>query len=105
MSRQDDRPPKHAARRMLGAVPGTPALGRGPAQRRAPAYAPYTHPAAGWGAAKSVGRVLAEQREPIDGPRAMLKMNQQDGGFDCPGCAWPDDVHGLHLDFCENGVK
>jgi len=32
-------------------------------------------------------------------------MNQEDGGFDCPGCAWPDDPSGLHLDICENGVK
>ncbi|GLZ02812.1 hypothetical protein Acsp03_02790 [Actinomadura sp. NBRC 104412] len=46
--------------RMLGPVPGAPALGRGPAQ---------------------------------------------DGGFDCPGCAWPDVPHGLHLDICENGVE
>src|ERR671918_909599 len=32
-------------------------------------------------------------------------MNHQDGGFDCPGCAWPDDPDGLRLDICENGVK
>ena len=32
-------------------------------------------------------------------------MNQEDGGFDCPGCAWPDDPSGLKLDICENGVK
>jgi anaerobic selenocysteine-containing dehydrogenase len=32
-------------------------------------------------------------------------MNHEDGGFDCPGCAWPDDRKGLHLDICENGIK
>jgi hypothetical protein len=32
-------------------------------------------------------------------------MNHEDGGFDCPGCAWPDDPTGLCLDICENGVK
>ena len=32
-------------------------------------------------------------------------MNHEDGGFDCPGCAWPDDPKGLHLDICENGIK
>ena len=32
-------------------------------------------------------------------------MNHEDGGFDCPGCAWPDDPTGLHLDICENGIK
>lgn len=24
-------------------------------------------------------------------------MNQENGGFDCPGCAWPDDPSGLSL--------
>ncbi|WP_157032350.1 FdhF/YdeP family oxidoreductase [Kitasatospora cheerisanensis] len=66
---------------------------------------PYRHPAAGWGAAKSVARVLARTGEWVDGPRAVLKMNHEDGGFDCPGCAWPDDYKGLHLDICENGIK
>jgi molybdopterin-dependent oxidoreductase alpha subunit len=32
-------------------------------------------------------------------------MNHENGGFDCPGCAWPDDRNGLHLDICENGIK
>jgi hypothetical protein len=32
-------------------------------------------------------------------------MNHEDGGFDCPGCAWPDDPTGLRLDICENGVQ
>jgi molybdopterin-dependent oxidoreductase alpha subunit len=35
----------------------------------------------------------------------MLSMNQENGGFDCPGCAWPDDTKGLKLDICENGIK
>ncbi|GAA1468022.1 FdhF/YdeP family oxidoreductase [Nocardiopsis exhalans] len=65
----------------------------------------YHHPAAGWGAAASVMRVLAGEREAIDGPRAIMRMNHENGGFDCPGCAWPDDLKGLKLDICENGVK
>ena len=32
-------------------------------------------------------------------------MNHENGGYDCPGCAWPDDRKGLHLDICENGIK
>ena len=63
------------------------------------------HPAAGWGAAKSVARVIARSGEPLAGTRALLKMNHADRGFDCPGCAWPDDLNGLRMDFCENGVK
>ncbi|WP_435172287.1 FdhF/YdeP family oxidoreductase [Actinacidiphila sp. bgisy145] len=70
-----------------------------------PAFRRYRHPAAGWGAAASVGRALARQGELLDGPRAIMKMNHENGGFDCPGCAWPDDTKGLHLDICENGIK
>lgn len=64
----------------------------------------YTHPAAGWGAALTVGKVLLEQRQPIAGTKAMFTMNHPKSGFDCPGCAWPDDK-GVALDICENGIK
>jgi molybdopterin-dependent oxidoreductase alpha subunit len=70
-----------------------------------PEFHPYHHPAAGWGAGKSVARVLIRAREPLDGPRAIMRMNHENGGFDCPGCAWPDDTKGLRLDICENGIK
>src|SRR5678816_808375 len=37
--------------------------------------------------------------------RTLLKLNQQ-GGFDCPGCAWPEpDGKRSHSEFCENGAK
>ncbi|GAA1605666.1 FdhF/YdeP family oxidoreductase [Kribbella hippodromi] len=36
--------------------------------------------------------------------RAFLKMNQ-DRGFDCPSCAWPDPEHKHTAEFCENGAK
>lgn len=65
----------------------------------------YHHPAAAWGAAMSVGRVLVEQGQLIDGVRAIFRMNHENGGFDCPGCAWPDDRKGLRMDICENGIK
>jgi molybdopterin-dependent oxidoreductase alpha subunit len=90
---------------MLGAVPGVPALGRGPAPDGTYARHEYHHPAAGWGAARSVGKVLERAGEPKEGFRALFLMNHEDGGFDCPGCAWPDDPTGLRLDICENGVK
>src|SRR6201993_3190262 len=91
--------------RMLGSVPGAQALGRGPAPDGKFSRHEYHHPAAGWGAARSVGEVLEERHTPVEGVRALFVMNQEDGGFDCPGCAWPDDPTGLHLDICENGVK
>jgi molybdopterin-dependent oxidoreductase alpha subunit len=39
------------------------------------------------------------------GVRTLLKLNQQNG-FDCPGCAWPEpDGARSHAEFCENGAK
>ncbi|MFF9149006.1 FdhF/YdeP family oxidoreductase [Streptomyces sp. NPDC014861] len=78
----------------------------GPVPDGEPEVRPYHHPAAGWGAAKSVTRFMAREGAlPVDGPRAIMKMNHERTGFDCPGCAWPDDTKGLHLDICENGIK
>ncbi len=38
--------------------------------------------------------------------KLSLKMNQK-GGFDCPGCAWPDpdDERSKLGEYCENGIK
>src|SRR5207302_3538145 len=42
---------------------------------------------------------------PVAGTRTVLKVNQV-GGFDCPGCAWPEpDDERSHAEFCENGAK
>ncbi|MFI9558037.1 FdhF/YdeP family oxidoreductase [Nonomuraea endophytica] len=76
----------------------------GPVPDGPPQSRPYHHPAAGWGAAKAVTEFVVHEREFVDGPRALLRMNHENGGFDCPGCAWPD-TEGLSLDICENGVK
>ncbi|MCV7321791.1 FdhF/YdeP family oxidoreductase [Mycolicibacterium confluentis] len=86
-------------------APGVPAVGRGPNRGGDPSQKDDHAPSAGWGAARSVARVVAEARAPIKGPHAVWKMNHENGGFDCPGCAWPDARDGLHLDICENGIK
>jgi len=86
-------------------APGVAARGRGPNREGEISQKDDTAPSASWGAARSVTRVLAKTREPARGPQAILKMNHEHGGFDCPGCAWPDDRKGLHLDICENGIK
>jgi molybdopterin-dependent oxidoreductase alpha subunit len=52
-----------------------------------------------------VGRVIAKERQPVLGPKAVYLMNHENSGFDCPGCAWPDDRKGLRIDICENGIK
>ena len=87
------------------AAPPTPAAGFGPNAGGSFSQKDYTHPAAGWGASKSVALVLLRAHELIDGTRAVLNMNHENGGYDCPGCAWPDDRRGLRLDICENGIK
>ena len=41
----------------------------------------------------------------LRGGQALLRLNQK-GGFDCPGCAWPDpDDKRSITEFCENGAK
>lgn len=97
-----DRSPAGVA---LGIVPEGRQGGYGPLTDRPWSMAaPYHHPAAGWGAAKSVGEILLRQRQPVGGTKSMFVMNHPVRGFDCPGCAWPDDK-GVALDICENGIK
>jgi molybdopterin-dependent oxidoreductase alpha subunit len=38
------------------------------------------------------------------GLRTLGQLNQE-RGFDCPGCAWPDPSDRSAAEFCENGVK
>ena len=53
----------------------------------------------------AVGQV-SKYMKPSDAFKLALKMNQK-GGFDCPGCAWPDpdDERSSLGEFCENGIK
>ncbi|WP_342119666.1 FdhF/YdeP family oxidoreductase [Pseudoduganella sp. OTU4001] len=66
--------------------------------------APYPNPAGGWGALKYVALNLYRERVSAGKLGTLLAQNQQDG-FDCPGCAWPDRKHTSTFEFCENGVK
>ncbi|GAA5033444.1 FdhF/YdeP family oxidoreductase [Microbacterium fluvii] len=36
--------------------------------------------------------------------QTLLRVNQRDG-FDCPGCAWPEEDKRHVAEFCENGAK
>ena len=38
------------------------------------------------------------------GLQALSRVNQP-GGFDCPGCAWPEAREHGAIEFCENGAK
>ncbi|WP_417779148.1 FdhF/YdeP family oxidoreductase [Stutzerimonas xanthomarina] len=73
-------------------------------QPEKPRYRPYTGAAAGWGALRSVASVWLDSKQPLKNIRALLKTNQN-GGFDCPGCAWGDSPDDNAVKFCENGAK
>jgi formate dehydrogenase major subunit len=49
-------------------------------------------------------QMALDQMGPTRTARTLLKLNQQDG-FDCPGCAWPEKEHRHKAEFCENGAK
>lgn len=65
----------------------------------------YTHPAAGWPALIASTRKLMDYKAFLRGSLSVLNSNQPKGGFDCPGCAWPDHKSHKALDVCETGIK
>lgn len=65
----------------------------------------YTHPAAGWPALIASARKLMDYKAFLRGSISILGSNQPKGGFDCPGCAWPDHNSHKSLDVCETGIK
>ena len=60
----------------------------------------------GFGALKAAFGHAVKYMKPADALKISLKMNQK-GGFDCPGCAWPDpdDERSALGEYCENGLK
>src|SRR5438046_4063665 len=49
---------------------------------------------------------MLKYMSPADALKTASAMNQK-GGFDCPGCAWPDpdDDRSSLGEYCENGIK
>src|SRR5688572_21575353 len=64
----------------------------------------YEGAAGGWDALKRSWQALRDEHIATRGARTLLRTNQ-DHGFDCPGCAWPDRNPHSTFEFCENGVK
>ncbi len=60
----------------------------------------------GFGALKAAVSHANKYMKPADALKVSLKINQK-GGFDCPGCAWPDpdDERSALGEYCENGLK
>ncbi|MDD2048870.1 FdhF/YdeP family oxidoreductase [Pseudomonas putida] len=73
-------------------------------QKPVPRYKPYLGAAGGWGALRSVAQAWIGSDNALKNIRALLKTNQN-GGFDCPGCAWGDSPESGMVKFCENGAK
>ncbi|MEE1930525.1 FdhF/YdeP family oxidoreductase [Streptomyces sp. TRM 70351] len=70
----------------------------------APRVGPPQRAAAGLPA---VGHALRAAHREMGVRRTALtlaRVNQEDG-FDCPGCAWPEPERRHAAEFCENGVK
>lgn len=60
----------------------------------------------GFGAIKSAVSHASKYMNIKDALKLSFKINQK-GGFDCPGCAWPDpdDERSVFGEYCENGMK
>jgi molybdopterin-dependent oxidoreductase alpha subunit len=71
-----------------------------------PLHDPAEKPAGGMASILSTARQLAREKAIVPGTAALRVLNQ-DGGVDCPGCAWPEPEPGerSHFEFCENGAK
>lgn len=68
-----------------------------------------TAPASSAAGLPGVGHALAQARRQMGVRRSVttLRLLNQDHGFDCPGCAWPDPrpEDRSATEFCENGAK
>jgi molybdopterin-dependent oxidoreductase alpha subunit len=48
--------------------------------------------------------ISLKQMGPLRSAETLLRVNQKTG-FDCPGCAWPENDKRHVAEFCENGAK
>ncbi|MBT2504514.1 FdhF/YdeP family oxidoreductase [Streptomyces sp. ISL-98] len=70
----------------------------------APQVVPPQHAAAGLPAIGHTLKIAQQQMGVRRTAQTLLKVNQKDG-FDCPGCAWPEEDKRHTAEFCENGAK
>ncbi|MGF1429119.1 FdhF/YdeP family oxidoreductase [Kitasatospora sp. LaBMicrA B282] len=70
----------------------------------APSVGAPQHAAAGLKAVTQSLKMAHEQMSPGRTLATLTKVNQH-GGFDCPGCAWPEPDKPHTAEFCENGAK
>jgi len=65
---------------------------------------PASEAAGGVAALGATVRYASAQTGLLRGARVLARTNQ-DPGFDCPGCAWPEPRDRGTIEFCENGAK
>ncbi|KUJ54391.1 hypothetical protein ACZ90_65335 [Streptomyces albus subsp. albus] len=70
----------------------------------APEVAAPQHAAAGLPAIGHSLRMAQQQMGARRTALTLLRVNQKHG-FDCPGCAWPEEDKRSAFEFCENGAK
>ena len=86
-------------------VPPEPTGAQPPATLTDPKVGPPCKAAGGWGALNATLRHGLSEMGAVRTVQTLLKLNQE-GGFDCPGCAWPEPAaHRSAFEFCENGAK
>ncbi|WP_311243622.1 FdhF/YdeP family oxidoreductase [Microbacterium sp. WCS2018Hpa-23] len=49
-------------------------------------------------------QIAHEQMGVVRSVQTLMRVNQKEG-FDCPGCAWPEEDKRHVAEFCENGAK
>ena len=102
MERDGEPPATRADEASHGAVLAAPpeaftGLRRGEVQKTA----------AGVTAIRVAMEYVYDEMGAVDGARMLQKLNQE-GGFDCQSCAWPDPPPGerpMFAEYCENGAK
>src|SRR3546814_14818385 len=62
-------------------------------------------PAGGRGSISGSVHAFAQQNIPLKLVASFAHANKLPGGFDCPGCAFPDKAGKPMLDSCEQGQK
>ena len=76
-----------------------------PQEPAPPRISPPPAAAGGLPAILAATRHALAEMGPLRAARELVKVNQP-GGYDCPGCAWPDpDDRRELVGFCENGAK
>jgi molybdopterin-dependent oxidoreductase alpha subunit len=62
------------------------------------------HAAGGWGSAKAVASILAQEHVLGHGARVLMHQNKPDG-YMCVSCSWAKPAKPHLFEFCENGAK